>query len=156
MARNKLTHEECCRLVEESIERGLRTLEYIKNRLHKGYAHEETVESNCNFVKDVLCNINYYGAYLHGMVQMLLKLRQYGLLEEKRDKNGIPRAKGDDLIYNKAIIDLLLADKTNCERFVGDEFDQIRYTDHEHDKKGKLVKCRAYFAKRVTTYQEMT
>lgn len=80
-----------------------------------------------------------------GARQILLKLREYGLLEEARLKNGIPHAKGDGLIYNKAIIDLLLSDMANCERFLMDDFDEIRYSDHERDKKGKLIRCKAYF-----------
>lgn len=85
---------------------------------------------------------------------MLLRLRDCGLLEEARPKNGIPRARGDGLVINKALVDLLLSGKTNCDRFLMDEY-QIRLTDHERDKKGKLVKCRAYFAKEVTMYQEV-
>jgi hypothetical protein len=156
MVRNKLTHEECCALVEGSIEKGLQRLEYIKKRLHKGedFVKTEVVASNCYFANNVLCNINYYGAYLHGMKQLLLKLRDAGLLEESRPKNGIPHAKGDELLYNKAIIDLLFADTRNIEMFLTDEH-SIRFTDHERNKKGKLVKCRAYFAKRVTMYREV-
>lgn len=95
-----------------------------------------------------------WGIYIDGARDMLLKLRDCGLLEEARPKNGIPRAKGDELVINKALVDLLLSSKTNCDRFLLDEY-QIRFTDHERNKKGKLVKCRAYFAKRVTMYQEV-
>lgn len=98
--------------------------------------------------------LHLWSIYLNGARDMLLKLRDRGLLEEARSKNGIPRAKGDELVINKALVDLLLSGKTNCDRFLLDEY-QIRFTDHERDKKGKLVKCRAYFAKKVITYQEI-
>lgn len=98
--------------------------------------------------------LHLWSIYLNGARDMLLRLRDCGLLEESRPKNGIPRAKGDELVINKALVDLLLSAKTNCELFLMDEY-QIRFTDHERDKKGKLVKCRAYFAKRVTMYQEV-
>lgn len=160
MGRNKLTHEECCALVEGSIEKGLQTLLYIRTRLVrlKTATLDEWEEKRCHYMTDVLCRIDNYGAYLHGMVQILLKLRDCGLLEEARPKGGkrsdvIPHAKGNGLIYNKAIIDLLLDNTLNLERFI-DGY-EIRFTDFETDKKGKLVKCRAYFAKRVTMYQEV-
>lgn len=32
---------------------------------------------------------------------------------------------------------------------------EIRFTDHERNKKGKLINCRAYFAKKVIKYEEI-
>lgn len=92
---------------------------------------------------------------MDGAMAMLIKLRDHGLIEEARSKTAPPRAKGDDLIYNKAIIDLLLSSKDAADRFLVNDYDEIRFTDHERDKKGKLTKCRAYFARRVIGYQEL-
>lgn len=151
-----MTHDGCCALVEKSLERGLQTLLYIKKRLDRRVCMgDDLIKGSCSFVGDVLCNINNYGAYLHGMRTMLLQLREWGLLAEKRDKNGLPQPKGDELVFNKAIVDLLMSDAGNCDRFVGHDFEHIMFTDHERDRKGKLVKCRAYFAKRVTRYEEV-
>lgn len=96
-----------------------------------------------------------WGIYIDGARAILMKLRDHGLIEEARAKNGIPHAKGDDLIYNKAIIDLLFDSKDNVDRFLSEDYSEIRFTDYQHDKKGKLTKCRAYFAKRVTIYKEI-
>ncbi|MCM1296824.1 MAG: hypothetical protein NC311_14900 [Muribaculaceae bacterium] len=96
-----------------------------------------------------------WSIYVDGARTMLLKLRDHGLIEETRSKTGLPHAKGDDLIYNKALIDLLTSSKDNVDRFLSDDYSEIRFTDHERDKKGKLVRCRAYFAKKVTIYQEI-
>lgn len=96
-----------------------------------------------------------WGIYMDGAMAMLLKLRDHGLIEEARAKTGIPHAKGDDLIYNKAIIDLLFGSKDSIDRFLSEDYSEIRFADHQRDKKGKLTKCRAYFAKRITTYQEI-
>jgi len=85
---------------------------------------------------------------------MLLKLRDNLLLEEPH-KGNLRKAAAEAKIYNKAVIDLLLSSKDAADRFIAQDYDEIRYTDHERDKKGKLVKCRAYFAKQVTTYQEV-
>ena len=94
-----------------------------------------------------------WGIYIDGARAMLLKLREHLLLEEPHQGDARKVTK-DDKIINKAIIDLILSSKDNIDRFLMGEY-EIRLTDHEKDKKGKLVKCRAYFAKRVITYQEV-
>lgn len=88
------------------------------------------------------------GIYIDGAREMLRKLRDYSL-------TGDAPAKAEDRIYNKAIIDLLLSSKDAADRFLSDDYSEIRFTDHERDKKGKLLKCRAYFAKKATIYQEI-
>ena len=92
------------------------------------------------------------GIYCDGAIAMLLRLREYSLLEEAHN-NG--KSKAEDRIYNKAIIDMLLSSKSNVDRFLAQDYDEIRFSDHERDKKGKLIKCRAYLANRITTYQEI-
>lgn len=61
-----------------------------------------------------------WGIYIDGARAMLMKLHDHGLIEEARAKTGMPHAKGDDLVYNKAIIDLLLDPRTtltaSCRR----------------------------------------
>lgn len=90
--------------------------------------------------------------YCDGAIAMLLRLREYSVLEEPHS-NG--KSKAEDKIYNKAIIDMLLSSKDNIERFLFEDFDEIRFSDHQRDKKNKLVKCKAYLAKRITTYKEL-
>ncbi len=93
-----------------------------------------------------------HSIYIDGARDMLLRLRDYLLLEEPH-VNG--KVTADGKIYNKAIFDLLLSSKDNTDMFLTQGYDEIRFTDHERDKKGKLIKCRAYFAKKMTIYQEI-
>ena len=150
----KLTHAEACELVEKVLGRVADTLAYIRKKLEKNdgiplslFDYDTTEEAN------LLCNINWYGAYLHGVKSTINLLREYGLLNIPLPK-GVGKVK-DAPIYNKAVIDLIMTDSVSMDRFLSRDFDHIQYTDHERDKKGKLIKCRAYFAKRVTTCVEI-
>lgn len=150
----KLTHTEACQIVEKCLDRISGTVAYIRCKLEKRpdiplslFDYNAVDEAN------LLCNINYYGAYLKGVKTTINALREYGLLD-------IPKPEGwnkdkDDKIYNKAMIDLIMQDSVSMDRFLAHDYDDIRFTDHERDKKGKLVKCRAYFEKRVTTSVEI-
>lgn len=60
----------------------------------------------------------------------------------------------DGEIYNKAIIELIMASPINMDRFLNQEY-QIRYTDHQRDKKGKLIGCKAVFVEKVITYKNI-
>lgn len=151
---DRLTHEEACKLVEEILARSIDTLLYIRKKLDKPYStgkpRQLSLFDEAKINKaNLLCNINWYGAYLHGMRMMLLKLRDWGLCDEPhKDKQK------EGQIYNKSILDLIMNSTLNLERFVGEEY-EIRFTDHERDKKGKLKSCRAYFAKKTTKYIEI-
>lgn len=63
-------------------------------------------------------------------------------------------SKAEDKVITKAILDLIMSSKENVDRFLMEQY-EIRLTDHERDKKGKLVKCRAYFARKVVKYEEI-
>ncbi len=91
--------------------------------------------------------------YIDGARTMLLRLRDYHLCDEAKPKS-YPKDK-DEKIYNKAILDLIIDSKDNVDRFLSQDYDEIRFTDLERDKKGKLIKCRAYFAKKVIKYKEL-
>lgn len=88
--------------------------------------------------------------YIKGAREMLLRLRQHGLCNEPHDF----KTTKEDAIAHKATLDLIMSSKENVDRFLMEQY-EIRLTDHEKDKKGKLVKCRAYFAKRVVKYEEV-
>lgn len=92
--------------------------------------------------------------YIDGARTMLRLLRDNLLCDEPKPK-GYVRDK-DHQVYQKAILDLIMDSMDNVDRFLSQDYDEIRYTDHELDKKGKLIKCRAYFAKRVTKFMEIT
>ncbi len=82
--------------------------------------------------------------YMKGARDMLLRLRDHQLCDEPKPKGWIKDK--DSRIYNKAILDLILNNQDATDRFLSQDYDEIRFTDHERDKKGKLTKCRAYFA----------
>ena len=91
--------------------------------------------------------------YIRGARDMILRLREYLLCEEPHagDTKKVTR---EDKIANKAILDMIMYNKDNIDRFLMGQY-EIRFTDHEKDKKGRLVKCRAYFAKKIVTYKEV-
>lgn len=91
-----------------------------------------------------LQNVHYFGAYLDGARAMLRKLQDHELInpKEKREK-----------VYCDAQIQLILEDKHKTNLFLQGE--QIRYRNHQKDKKGKLTKCEAYFALAKTVYEEI-
>lgn len=65
------------------------------------------------------------------------------------------RAKEKDReIYNKATIELIMSSPINMDRFLNQEY-QIRYTEHQRDKRGKLIGCKAVFVEKVTTYKNI-
>ena len=103
--------------------------------------------------KSGFTNLHSWSLYTEGARMMLYRLREHCLCDEPKPK-GYGKDK-DRLIYQKAVLDLIMDSKENVDRFLSDDYDEIRFTDHERDKKGKLVKCRAYFAKRVTTSVEI-
>lgn len=84
---------------------------------------------------------------------MLLELRERSMCDEPHHGDAAFK-RHESKIYCKAILDMLLKDKTNIDRFLTGEFD-IGFADHERDKKGKLIKCRAYFARKVIKYEEV-
>ena len=100
-----------------------------------------------------LRNLRIWSWYMRGARMMLLRLREH-LLTDEPHPNGAKKVTADDKVINKAILDLILSSKENIDRFLMEQYD-IRLTDHEKDKKGKLVKCRAYFAKKVVKYEEI-
>ena len=100
-----------------------------------------------------LSKLRDWAVYTAGARMMLLKLRQHLLCDEPHPNLQYKR-KAEDKVYNKAILDLILSSKDNVYRFLMEGY-EIRFTDHERNKKGKLVKCRAYFAKKVIKYEEI-
>lgn len=112
----------------------------------------KTIQDQINEPDGLRRHLIPWGIYIDGARDMLLKLRDHLLLEEPHQSSKV---KAEDKIYNKAIIDMIMSSKDNIDRFLSQDYDEIRFTDHQRDKKGKLTKCRAYFAKRVTTYNEI-
>ncbi|MCM1022281.1 MAG: hypothetical protein NC403_08765 [Muribaculaceae bacterium] len=113
----------------------------------------KTIEEQINSPHGIRRYLVPWGIYIDGARAMLLMLREHLLLEEPH--SGVARkVTADDKVINKAIIDLILSSKDKTDLFLMGEY-EIRLTDHEKDKKGKLIKCRAYFAKKTAVYQEI-
>lgn len=91
-----------------------------------------------------LHNVMYYGAYYGGVLMAMAFVRD----------NVVPIMKGEDRVYMEAVFDLVTKRKDNARRLLEGEY-EVRFRNHEKDKRGKVVKCEAYFAKRVTTYKEV-
>lgn len=85
-------------------------------------------------VKLNLNNIIRYSAYYQGARMAAMKLIEGYFMD---------RAKGDEKVYLKAELELIIGSLENTERFLSGS--PIRYRNHERDKRGKLVKCEAYF-----------
>lgn len=94
-----------------------------------------------------LRNLTLWGWYLKGARDMLLMLREVFLCEEPHPELQIPaKYKGELRIYNKAVLDLLLSDKMNIDKFLSGEYPKFK--DFKRNNKGKLLECRAYFAEK--------
>ena len=95
-------------------------------------------------VKISVQRLAMYASYYQGARDMGQHLLERIITDSK--------PKGDDWIYIAAEWRLLLASKRNCQLYlVGTE---IRYRNQERDKKGKLVRCEAYFVERLTLIRE--
>lgn len=160
-----LTHGEACRLVEDAIERCAKSLAYIRLKLEKREpkASEQLSLFELDVVEqaNILCNINWYGAYLSGARAMARALEEWDLLDFPKRKIGhggyspitIQR---NDPIVNKAILDLFLSSTRNIEYCLRGLPNNVEIQlDTEKDKKGKVVKATAKFVKKETKFKEI-
>ncbi len=93
--------------------------------------------------------------YMKGARDMLLRLREHQLCGDVKPEAYYGRTVTEARVYIKAVLDLILYDQTSTDRFLSQDYDEVRFTDYERDKKGKLTKCRAFFARRTTSYTEL-
>lgn len=94
-------------------------------------------------IKINLQNLVYYSAYYQGARNVAEKLIPY-VMQNYR---------GDEKAYIKAELDMITSSKRNMQIWL--DGTQIRYRNHERDKKGKLTKCEAYFVERETIAREV-
>lgn len=80
-------------------------------------------------------SLEYYGAYYLGALQSATKI-----IEEYI---GRP-CNGDGKVYRDAELRLITSDKRSMQLYM-EGVKRIHYRNHERDKKGKLIKCEAYF-----------
>ena len=78
-------------------------------------------------------NVLYYGSYLLGAQMAAKKLIPYVMQNYRVD----------DKVYIKAELDMITSSKRNMQLWL--DGTQIRYRNHNRDKKGKLESCECYF-----------
>ena len=91
-------------------------------------------------------SVAYYGAYYLGAIQAVQEVTRQ-LLEGDKPK-------GEDWIYLKAFWDFITKDKRNMQLFM--DGTEMRYRNHQRDKRGKLKSVECYFVERRTLITEKT
>jgi hypothetical protein len=87
-----------------------------------------------------LRNVMNCSAYYRGARAAILKLvNEYQVRIPEQEK-----------VYDNAFFKLITASLDNTRRFIDGQ--QIRYRNHERNKRGKLVKCEAYFVEYGKTH----
>ena len=83
-------------------------------------------------------NLHEWSNRMQGAREMLIKLYE-------DDKMILPVGvkRSEDIVYTKAIVNLLASDLKNIQEYLLGT--NIGFRNHVRDKKGKLVSCEAYF-----------
>lgn len=121
---------------QKTIERALKILEAHEDERAKRFAVE-------NEVKIDLHRMVFYAAYYQGALTAAKTMMSYAQ----------QNAKGDDRVYRDAELTLITQSKRTMELFL--DGTPIRYRNWQRDKKGRLIKCEAYFAERRIKYEEV-
>lgn len=83
-------------------------------------------------------NLHIWSNRMQGAREMLIKLYEDGNMILPL---GVKRS--EDIVYTKAIVNLLAIDLRNVQEYLLGT--NIGFRNHVRDKKGKLVSCEAYF-----------
>lgn len=83
-------------------------------------------------------NLHEWSNRMQGAREMLVKLYEN---ENMILPLGVKRS--EDMVYTKAIVNLLASDLKNIQEYLLGT--NIGFRNHIRDKKGKLVSCEAYF-----------
>ena len=83
-------------------------------------------------------NLHEWSNRMQGAREMLIKLYE-------DDKMILPLGvkRSEDIVYTKAIVNLLAIDLRNVQEYLLGT--NIGFRNHVRDKKGKLISCEAYF-----------
>lgn len=121
---------------QKTIERALKILEAHEDERAKRFAVE-------NEVKIDLHRVVFYAAYYQGALTAAKTMMSYAQ----------QNVKGDDRVYRDAELTLITQSKRTIELFL--DGTPIRYRNWERDKKGRLVKCEAYFYQEKVLHVEV-
>lgn len=147
----KLTHTEACKMVEDSLERVAKTLAYIRLRLEQ-YQTDKPIQLDLftqNTVEEanLLCNVNWYGAYLSGAQAMYRAMERNFYLDYQKKQ---------DWLISKAQLKLYMENTRNLDWFLHDWPKDIElHTELERNKKGKVIGAKAKFVKKEIKYKEI-
>ena len=83
-------------------------------------------------------NLHEWSERMQGAREMLIKLYEY---DNMILPLGVKRS--EDMVYTKAIVNLLISDLRNVQEYLLGT--NIGFRNHVRDKKGKLTSCEAYF-----------
>lgn len=117
-------------------QRKIAALEHLINKIEIKAACEMDIPLN-------LTNVRYFSAYYSG-ARNALELVKTAFL---------PLMKGDEKVYTEAILRLATSSMDKARMLI-DEY-PIIYKNHERDKKGKLIRCDAVFARKVVKMEEL-
>lgn len=149
-----LTHTEACALVEKSIERAVNTLLYIRSKLEAERKLSLFEQEFCENEVNILCNINWYGAYLAGAKAMFRAMERNRYLAVKPAKGE--KLTAEDMIINKAQLRLYMSSGRNLEWLLTELPSKIEiHTKLTRDKKGKVVDAVAMFVEKTTQYEKI-
>lgn len=83
-----------------------------------------------------IINLHEESLYLQGARDMLLALEQTkGMPQWHKEKDGG--------VYNESVFREILTERESLRKFL--KYRSWRYTDHEKNKKGKLIKVKTIF-----------
>lgn len=107
----------------------------------------QIAESICGIAIDPsqlnLQNIAIAGAYYHGAMMALNKVKD----------EYLPKITAKEKPYVNADFKLFLSNQYSTQLWFNGY--NIRYRNHQHNKKGKVTECEAYFVERKTVEQEV-
>lgn len=122
-----------------------RNLEYYKEKYLEALKHFESEEelrlAALHEPKVNLLNIQHWSAYMQGARRAFLYVMEHG-------------DDYDNKVYRDAVFRLITSDLRYMGMFLTESHD-ICYRNHKRDKKGKLISCEAYFAKKIVIYKEV-
>lgn len=92
-------------------------------------------------VKVSLMKIREYSSYMQGARKAMLFWDEYKSLKNEK-------------AYDDAVLRLVTSDLRYMNMFLT-QSNEIRFRNHERDKKGKIKKVEAYFVEKITLYKEV-
>lgn len=123
---------------DKIIEQARQILERRQDERARMFAVEHDIKINVQ-------RLAMYASYYQGARDMGQKLMERLMTDSK--------PKGEEWVYLEAEWRLFMSSKRNCQLFL--DGTDIRYRNHERDKKGKLIRCEAYFVERHTIFTEV-